>query len=388
MEDDKYNLDSLRHDINEIDSELMVLLSRRRRVSNLVAESKIRSKKPVRDTEREEKLLAKLVNYGSSLGLDANYVTQIFNVIIADSVLNQQVMLQRRYNSESNEPVTRIAFLGDTGSYSYLAMTKYFSRRTGEKIELGCTSFHEIFNQVETGHADFGVLPIENTSSGSINEVYDLLQHTSLSIVGELTYPIVHCLIGLEHIQSKDIKTIYSHIQPYTQCSEYVKKLGEIPVEFCSSTTEAIQRVKELNDPGFVAIGSKEGGLANGLQVIDENLANQQENHSRFIIVSRKPVDVAPQIPAKVTLIMSTEQKAGALVDALLVLKKYKIMMTKLESRPIMGTPWEEMFYIDVISNTADDNFAAALKELEPLTRSTKVLGCYPSDDVKPVELS
>ncbi|TNI77254.1 bifunctional chorismate mutase/prephenate dehydratase, partial [Aeromonas salmonicida] len=113
-------------------------------------------------------------------------------------------------------------------------------------------------------------------------------------------------------------------------------------------------------------------------------LANQKENYSRFIVVARKPIDVAPQIPAKTTLIMSTSQKPGSLVEALLVLRNNEINMTKLESRPVQGNPWEEMFYLDVSANLQTPAMQAALIELTKLTRYIKVLGCYPSEDVKP----
>ena len=121
-----------------------------------------------------------------------------------------------------------------------------------------------------------------------------------------------------------------------------------------------------------------------GLDVLAEQLANQKENYSRFIVVARKPIEVASQIPAKTTLIMSTSQKPGSLVEALLVLRSHEINMTKLESRPVQGNPWEEMFYLDVSANLQTPAMQAALLELTKITRYIKVLGCYPSEDVKP----
>ena len=191
-EDRKVELSQLRQDINEIDNELMVLLAKRRRISHLVAEAKIAQNKPVRDIKREEEMLVSLIQGGQSLGLDAYYVKQIFQTIIEDSVLHQQALLQKHCNASSGQvPVNRVAYLGSQGSYSDLATQKYFSRHQSELKQLGCSSFEEIIEKVEHGHADHGILPIENTSSGSINEVYDLLQHTSLSIV------VVACCVRL-----------------------------------------------------------------------------------------------------------------------------------------------------------------------------------------------
>jgi len=125
-----------------------------------------------------------------------------------------------------------------------------------------------------------------------------------------------------------------------------------------------------------------------GLQVLEHNLANQQQNITRFIVLARKAIDVSEQVPAKTTLIMATGQQSGALVEALLVLRDNGIIMTKLESRPINGNPWEEMFYIDVQANLRADAMQKALRDLAPITRSLKVLGCYPSDTVVPVNPS
>lgn len=120
---------------------------------------------------------------------------------------------------------------------------------------------------------------------------------------------------------------------------------------------------------------------------LEHNLANQAQNTTRFIVLARKPIDVSEQVPAKTTLIMATGQQSGALVEALLVLREHGIVMTKLESRPIYGNPWEEMFYIDVQANLRGDALQKALKELASITRSLKVLGCYSSENVIPVDM-
>ena len=146
----------------------------------------------------------------------------------------------------------------------------------------------------------------------------------------------------------EDIKTLYSHPQPHQQCSEFLSRLDDVSLESCVSTADAMQKVKELKRPDVAAIGNSTTGKLYGLQVVKENIANQTENHTRFIIVARKPIEVSTQIPAKTTLIMSTSQEAGSLVQTLLVLQRYGINMTKLESRPIMGNPWKGMFYVDL----------------------------------------
>lgn len=381
-------LDAIRERITALDSELIKLLAERRGLTNAVAETKIKHHIPVRDQKREEQLLIRLIKNGQEVGLDPHYVTQVFHVIIEDSVLNQQAMLAERANPGSALPLNRVAFLGDKGSYSYLATQKYFSRRPGELLEIGCQSFSEIVQKVENSEADYAVLPIENTTSGSINEVYDQLQHTQLSIIGELTHPIRHTLLVAKDTNIANLKTVYAHPQVFAQCSHFLAGLGNIEVKTCDSTSSAMLTVSELGRDDAAAIGSEAGGNLYGLMAIKSNLANQKENHSRFIVVARNPVIVPLQVPAKTTFVMSTVQKAGSLVEALLVLRENNINMTKLESRPIPGNPWEEMFYIDVDGNLQDGPMQNAVESLKKMTRYLKVLGCYPSEEISPTKVA
>ena len=381
-------LDAVRKRITELDSQLLTMLAERRQLTNEVAETKIRHDIPVRDVKREEQLLFRLIKEGKNVGLDPHYVTQVFHVIIEDSVLNQQAMLAEHANPGSTLPLNRVAFLGDKGSYSYLATQKYFSRRPGELVEMGCQSFAEIVQKVEKSEADYAVLPIENPTSGSINEVYDQLQHTQLSIIGELTHPIRHSLLVSQDTAIANIKTLYAHPQVFAQCSHFLAELGNVEVKTMESTAHAMMAVSELQRDDVAAIGSEAGGSLYGLMAIKSNLANQKENHSRFFVVSRDPVNVPLQVPAKTTVIMSTVQKPGALVEALTVLKDNNLNMTKLESRPITGNPWEEMFYIDFEGNLEDGPVQTAVESLKKLTRYLKVLGCYPSEEVSPTKVA
>jgi chorismate mutase/prephenate dehydratase len=390
MTDSNYSLDEIRLRLNELDDNLLQLLSERRALSIEVAKSKIETSKPVRDAEREQQLLVKLINNGKDkYELDAQYITKIFHTIIEDSVLLQQAYLQNLANPElSRKPLARVAYLGSKGSYSHLASREYFGRKNMELVELNCDNFKEVTKTVESGHADYAVLPIENTSSGSINEVYDLLQHTTLYIVGELTQRIEHCILANSDIRLEELKTLYSHPQPHQQCSEFLSRLKGVTLKSCASTADAMRKVEELNRPDVAAIGNASSGKLYGLQSIQGNIANQTENYTRFIIVARKPVEVSSQIPAKTTLIMSTSQEAGSLVEALQVLQRYGINMTKLENRPIMGNPWEEMFYVDLEAHLHSEPMQQALAELTSITKHLKVLGCYPVDNVQPTEVA
>ncbi|HDL8115943.1 TPA: bifunctional chorismate mutase/prephenate dehydratase [Yersinia enterocolitica] len=377
----------LRERISALDLKLLALLAERRELAVDVAKAKQLHHRPIRDKERERDLLDALIIAAKPYDLDGFYITRLFQLIIEDSVLTQQALLQHQLNQTAQHSA-RIAFLGPKGSYSHLAARQYAARHFEQLIECGCQKFQDIFTQVETGQADYAVLPIENTSSGSINDVYDLLQHTSLSIVGEITNPIDHCVLVATDTDLSQIKTVYSHPQPFQQCSQFINRFPHWKIEYCESTAAAMEKVAQLNSPEAAALGSEAGGALYNLQLLEHNLANQQQNITRFIILARKAIDVSDQIPAKTTLIMATGQQSGALVEALLVLRDHGIIMTKLESRPINGNPWEEMFYIDVQANLRSESMQKALVDLTPITRSLKVLGCYPSENVVPVNPS
>lgn len=383
--DDKINLLKIRSKISQLDSELLELLAKRRGYAVDVAQSKLQDNRPIRDKERERQLLDILINKGKPLGLDGFYITRLFQMIIEDSVLTQQTILQQHLNLTPNDSA-RFAFLGPKGSYSHIAARQYSARHFDQLIECSCHKFQDIFSLVETGQADYGILPLENTSSGAINDVYDLLQNTQLSLVGEIRLPINHCLLTSEATDLNNIHTIYSHPQPFQQCSQYLAQYPHWKIEYCDSTSSAMQNVAKLNSPHVAALGSEAGGALYGLQVLNHDLANQQVNMTRFIVLARQPVEVSDQVPAKTTLLITTGQQAGALVDALIILKNNQIIMSKLESRPINGKPWEEMFYIDVHVNVRSPNMQQALKELALITRSIKIMGCYPSENIVPVE--
>ena len=371
----------LRDKINEIDAKLLELVAKRRQISTQVIQTKIEANIPVRDLERERSLINSLIHQGKDYHLDDILIKRLYQVIIEDSVLLQQKILQEKLN-HNTIATAKVAFLGPKGSYSHSAARRYASAHFEEMTESSCSTFKDVFEQVEKGIVDFGILPIENSSSGSINEVYDLLQKTNLHIIGELSLPIDHCVLAIADAKLEQIDTIYSHPQPFQQCSNFLEKSPHWKIVYCDSTSSAMEMVASLNKPNVAAMGNKDGGELYGLQVLEHDFANQKENITRFIVLARQPVDVSNQIPAKTTILMKTGQQAGALVDALLVLRNHNIVMTKLESRPIHGTPWEEMFYIDLQGNLNSHEMQTALKELSAITLYTKVLGCYPSDSI------
>lgn len=383
------DLSQIRQRITQLDRDILRLLAERHQMAYEVVKSKEITQKPLRDVAREKALLQELIHHADAQGyqLDGSYITDIFQRIIEDSVLTQQHYLQDKLNQERKQNV-KIAFLGMSGSYSHLAARQFAKPYQGSVLEMQCNSFADVFNKVSVGEADYGVLPLENTTSGSINEVYDLLQHTDLALVGELAYPIRHCVLATQAVDLNAIETIYSHPQVIQQCSHFISQLNKVHIHYCESSSHAMQLVAKLNEATSVALGNEEGGQLYGLSVLTRQIANQPHNITRFIVIAKNAVKVSPQVQTKTLLLMTTGQEAGALVDALNVFKQHQIRMLKLESRPIYGKPWEEMFYIELEANIHNPQTQQALEELKRAAGFVKVLGCYPSEIIEPVKLS
>jgi chorismate mutase/prephenate dehydratase len=369
------SLDDIRKEINAVDERILEALSARRKLVDKVLEVKDGTGEPIRDALREEQLLADLISKGRGRGLDAHLVTRIFHEIIDDSIRSQQLHLLNYDKAE----LIRVAFQGIEGSYSELAGRKYFAPYMEHALLRGVQTFEEVVDAVEDGDADYGLLPVETTRAGSINEVYDLLSVAQLSIVGEEVFQVRHCLLAVDEVPLGNIRKIYSHPQALTDCMEFVSKLPSCQSVPYPDTAMAVKKVREENNPEIAAIAGEEAGRIYGLKILRRNIEDQQNNLTRFIVLAKKPVAVDVRIPCKTSMIIATSHEEGSLVKALNMLHKYKINLSKLESRPIPGMPFQYMFYIDFEGNTAEDRVANAIEELRSVTTSLKVLGSYPA---------
>ena len=382
------SIEELRKKINLVDANLIDLLAQRRELSKNVIKDKNVNNNPIRDEKREEELLNRLVDLGKEKGVDQHFITKVFYEIIEDSIrLQQSHVLNPSKESDKNKRLT-IAIQGIEGAYSYLASQKYFAYSNRELEFVSKKLFSEVVESVEKGESDYAVLPIENTTSGGINEVYDLLLHTTLSIVGEETFQVKHCLVATEDVSIHKIKKIYAHYQAAAQCSDFLAKIPNARIEYFADTAMSVQKISEEKNPEFAAIASEEAAKLFNVNIIRKGISNQEENHTRFLIVSRNRIKVDNRLPAKTSLVMATSHSPGSLVKALSVFDAYKINLTKLESRPIIGNPWEEMFYVDFEGNTEDENVQNMLDDLGPYLRFFKVLGSYPSQVVKKTKLN
>nr|WP_276569890.1 prephenate dehydratase domain-containing protein [Rhodothalassium salexigens] len=375
--------------IAEIDRTQLDLLAERRAMSRRIAEHKLATGTAVRNTRVEREGLAALIRRGRELDLEAPFITRLFQTVIEDSVQLQTATLHAARNAEAGRSEHRVAVLGGPGSYSHQAAEKYVARRGGTLAPVPGRSFADVAGAVGDGAADYALLPIENTTSGSINEVYDLLYDTDLHIIGEITHRIDHALLAKDAgLTPEAISVLYVHPQVYAQCSHFLARLGDARIVYCDSTADAMGRVVQGDDPRAAAIGSGNSGALFDLHAIVSDLANQKQNHTRFIVVGPTPTQVPGQVDAKTSVIFVTGQEAGALVNALAAMRDNRINMVKLESRPIPGKPWAERFYLDVAGNLNDPRLDRALDQMRGHTRRMKVLGCYPADSVQPVDMT
>jgi len=277
----------------------------------------------------------------------------------------------------------RVSFQGAEGAYSHIAARRYFANDPGPMTFAGFPTFAEALREAETGAAGWAFLPIENTTAGSINETYDLLRHTALRIVGEEILQVRHCLLGLPGAAAGMVKRILSHPQALAQCGGFLRGLPLAePVAFVD-TALAARRVAEDRDPAQAAIASEEAGALHGLAVLARDVADQEENWTRFVVVSALDVADDPGMPVKTSLVLSIPHRKGALVHCLNVLAGHGLNLTKLESRPVPRHPWEYLFYVDFEGSLRDAAAADAIALLEGECPYLKVLGSYSAKTIE-----
>jgi chorismate mutase/prephenate dehydratase len=378
---DRQDIDKIRTQIDKVDSEILRLLAERKSHALRMARAKGEFDRPSRDQTREEDLIADRIAAASQHDLDSELIVKLWRTIVNDSVRIQQEALGR--GAEGNGSMT-VAIQGIEGSYSHIASEHFFEAKGVEATYIRAQAFSDAINEVKSGNADVAVLPIENTTSGAISEVYDLLLESDLSVVGDIKLRVRHCLLGLHGTTPGDIRKVYCHPQAVAQCSDFLASLEDCEVVNFSDTALSGKRIKDLNDPTIAAIASEEAARLYGLEVIKTGIANRPENYTRFLVVAVRPVEVPEGVPAKTSAVMAVGNRPGALMDALGIFRDGDINLVKLESRPIPHNPREELFYIDFEGNVADPEVKEVLDALTKQVRFLKVLGSYPSRDLRP----
>jgi len=267
----------------------------------------------------------------------------------------------------------RIAFQGESGAYSEAAAIRF----SDHADLLPCESFDDVFTAVATGKATHGILPVENSIGGSIHRNYDLLLEHDLPIVGEVVLDITHNLLVLPGTTMEQVKKIYSHPQALAQCERFLRSLPGVSVEATYDTAGSAKLVKEKGLKDAAAIASERASQVFGLEILKPEIQDFSDNITRFLVVSRS-ADSDVQAD-KTTVVFSLPNEPGSLFKALSVFALREIDLTKIESRPIRGRPWEYLFYVDLPVGRHDLRCARALVHLAEFARSMRTLGSYPS---------
>jgi prephenate dehydratase len=266
----------------------------------------------------------------------------------------------------------RIAFQGEHGAYSEAGLYEHF----GPQAEsLPCESFDAVFAAVTDGTAGMGFIPIENSLAGSIHRNYDLLLQNQLAVVGEHNLRISHCLIGLPGASLAGVRQVISHPQALAQCDGYLKRLG-VRVESVYDTAGSVKLMREGGDPGVAAIAAHRAADLYGMQVLEEGIEDNPANFTRFLLIAPQPVEPGPD--AKTSIVFSLGNRPGALYKAMSVFALRDIDLTKIESRPLVGKPWEYFFYIDLAGSIEEPRVKNALANLGEFAAFLRVLGSYP----------
>lgn len=266
----------------------------------------------------------------------------------------------------------KAAFLGEIGSYSHKACAQYFG---AEVAPLSMRTFREIFESVNSGAADFGVIPLENSLAGSVHENYDLLLEYDFRIIGEITLRIKHNLICLPGTKIEEIHRVHSHPQVFQQCRQFLDRHPEWDLVYVTDTARAVKQIRESGDRTDAALAGKDAAAIYKMEVIEEGIETNPRNFTRFVIISASPL--ANGTKRKSSLVYSTGNQPGSLFATLKIFADNGINLVKLESRPIHGKPWEYMFYIDLEGDIESAGFAPVLGQLREKTDFFKILGSY-----------
>lgn len=378
-------LSELRNKIDEIDKQILPLFLERMNICSAVADYKRSVGKPVLDAEREKQVLKSKIDMLEDKSRE-NEVYELFTAIMSISRDRQSRELSRDKGKARIEDLLKpkppvedptVVFYGTDGSYSEEAAIEYFGenrRRFNAKI------FEDAFIALKDGSADYAVLPIENSNTGTIVDVMDLLEKYNYYIIGEIDIPIRHCLMGVKGAEISDIKHIYSHEQGILQSREFIKSLNErnsqnITCEEYYSTAQSAKKVADDGDKTQAAIAGRRNAEIYGLEILAENINSSDKNTTRFIVVStHAEVDESCN---KISAAFTLPHESGELYRVLACFAHGDLNLLKLESRPLDDKNFEYMFFVDYTGNLLDENVRRITNNVIEGTGEFKLLGNY-----------
>ena len=375
-----FDLNEIRKNIDATDKEIIRLLEKRIGYSKDVAAHKKDVGKKVYDADREnQKLeaLAEIVDNKDNL----TDIRKIFEQIMLDSRKIQYRELEKNGLSmldpyETFEEVpkkdVKVVYQGVPGAYAYIAMKRFF----GEEVDdVSVITWRDALDMITDGKADFAVLPLENSTAGSVTEVYDLLSEYPVYIVAEEFVEIDHNLLALPGAKIGDIKTVYSHAQALFQCASFLEEHKNWAKISTPNTAASAKKVSEDADKTCCAIASKEAGELYGLKVLEEKINDLTGNTTRFVIVSKKRRFL--KNAGKVSVIFETPNEKGTLYNLLSQIVYNDLNMMKIESRPLRSKKWDSRFFVEFEGNLADPGVRYALRGMYEEAKFMRLLGNY-----------
>ncbi len=379
-------LDMLRKEIDETDKEILPLFLKRMELCGKVAEYKRQTGMTVFDPERERQVLENKMQLLEDAEM-ADEVYEFFNSMMCISRVYQgKILSDRDLNKDRRESIKKsvqsvknpqIIYFGNEGAYSEAAAIQYFGKNCNR---IYSTTFDEAFEELAAGRADYAVLPVENSSTGTIAKVVDLLVKYKFSIIGEVYIPIRHCLVGVHGATLSNIKKIYSHEQAILQCGEFLKNLKNVECKDYYSTAISAKTVAQCGDKSIAAIASAINAELYNLDIIAEEINDNKGNTTRFAVIA-KQLEVTEECD-KISISFGLNHKSGQLHRILSIFASNDLNVLKLESRPIADKPFEYRFFVDFSGRLLDDRVCAVLETVERETRDFTILGTYQSNSI------
>jgi 3-deoxy-7-phosphoheptulonate synthase len=382
------DIDEARVQIDRLDEQLLQVLAERMRVVSQVGQIKGRTdRSQVRDTERERRLQARWRSKAEEAGLSSHFASRVLREVLTYSRRSQELHLGQS-ETVATQPL-RVAYQGETHSYSDMAATQLFSTRTSrEVIRIGYHTFSAVVESVLEGRVDYAWLPVENSIAGSIGAVGSLVASSDLFVVDEESWDVQHVLaIHPEHANDPVLR-IRSHPVALNQCARLFGKAPETIAEPWPDTAGAAASIADGSHPGVASISSEEAALAHGLHILSRDVADEARNVTRFWLLSRTQESAPAGVQCKTSLLLTLDHRQGALAKILTLFASRSINLTRIESRPDPKTPWRYRFFIDVQGHLELEPLSSALEELRGYCSWLRILGSYPlrTDEPNAVE--
>ncbi|MDE6550564.1 MAG: chorismate mutase [Clostridia bacterium] len=370
-------LDDIRKRIDEIDSSLLPLFEARLRLAEEVAEYKRVNGGGVLRPEREREVIDKAVSMLEDSG-NALYAEQFMRSVMDISKDLQRVRLMREQPVPPRAPLDisgRVGFFGDEGSFTESAAISYFGE---DSVRVPCDTFAKVFKLVQSGTVSYGVVPIENSSTGAISEVYDLLGQYDFFIIGEKWVRVRQQLAGIKGASIEEVREVYSHPQGLKQCADFFGSYPGIKLIPYHNTAQSAAYVSVCGDRSKAAVCSERAARMNNLEILRRDINTQSDNYTRFIVISPSMCEGECD---KISVTFTLGNRPGTLLNALRYLSIYNVNMTRLESRPQRNNPGNYVFYVDISGEMKQAELALAL--LKDSCLSYKLLGEYKKDVIE-----